>query len=175
MTARLIEMESGHQLRVSDEDRDRAASEIREHYALGRLDADELSERLDRVYLARTRGELDALRTDLPPLSPSTREVRSELAVQRSALGRELVQQTGAALAPFLICTLVWLFSDPDGDFWPVWVLFVALIPLLRNGWHLYGPAPQLDRVAEDLARRRTSHESTHAPELPPVRDRARS
>ena len=40
-------------LRVSDEDRERAATKIREHYARGRLDAEELSERLGRAYGAR--------------------------------------------------------------------------------------------------------------------------
>ena len=35
------------------------------------------------------------------------------------------------------------------------WLVLVAVIPLVRNGWRLYGPAPELDRVAEDLAERR--------------------
>jgi hypothetical protein len=30
----------------------------------------------------------------------------------------------------------------------------VAAIPLVRNGWRLYGPAPELDRVEQELARR---------------------
>jgi len=33
-------------IRVADEERGRAAAEIREHYAQGRLDADEFGERL---------------------------------------------------------------------------------------------------------------------------------
>src|SRR5207244_162233 len=41
-------------LRVSDQERERAAAEIREHFAAGRLDADELAERLERAYAART-------------------------------------------------------------------------------------------------------------------------
>ncbi len=28
------------------------------------------------------------------------------------------------------------------------------LIPLVRNGWRLYGPAPELDRVEQELAQR---------------------
>jgi hypothetical protein len=28
------------------------------------------------------------------------------------------------------------------------------MIALLRNGWRLYGPAPELDRVEAELARR---------------------
>ncbi len=142
-------------LRASDDDRERAASEIREHYAQGRLDRDELAARLELAYAARTVDELDALRTDLPALSTSTRDARGEPAIRRSELGRHLVQRTGAALTPFVVCTAVWLFSGASGSFWPAWALLIAVIPLVRNGWRLYGPAPDLDAVASDLERRR--------------------
>jgi hypothetical protein len=141
-------------LRVSDEERERAASELREHFAQGRLDSDELAERLDRAYAARTGSELQTLRADLPELPPSARSSRAELAARRSELGRQLLQQTGAAFVPFLVCTLIWLFSGAQSDFWPAWVAIVGVVPLVRNGWRLYGPAPELDRVAQDLAKR---------------------
>jgi hypothetical protein len=64
------------------------------------------------------------------------------------------LQQTGAAFVPCLVCTLIWLFSGAQGDFWPAWVAIVGVMPLVRNGWRLYGPAPELDRVAQDLAQR---------------------
>ena len=94
-------------LRVSDEDREKAATEIREHYAAGRLDADELGERLERAYAARTAADLAAVRANLPAL------------------------------------------------------------PAPRNGWHLYGPAPDLDRVDEEL-RRRGRERSLPPPPPPP-------
>ena len=53
-------------IRVSDADRDRAASLLREHHAEGRLTAEEFHERLDRALAATTRGELDELLADLP-------------------------------------------------------------------------------------------------------------
>jgi hypothetical protein len=34
-------------------------------------------------------------------------------------------------------------------------VLLVVLIPLVRNGWRLYGPEPELDRVERELEQRR--------------------
>jgi hypothetical protein len=142
-------------LRASDADRERAAAEIREHFAQGRLSADELAERLDRAYSAQTVGELQALRTDLPALPPTKASSRAELADRRSELGRHLVQQTGYALTPFLVCVAIWLFSGASGGFWPIWVALVALIPLIRNGWRIYGPAPELDRAEQELARRR--------------------
>lgn len=53
-------------LRASDADRDRVADILRDALAEGRLDAAEHSERLDRVYAAKTVGELEPLIRDLP-------------------------------------------------------------------------------------------------------------
>jgi Domain of unknown function (DUF1707) len=61
-------MPANPRLRASDADRDRIAALLREHYAAGRLDADEFSERLAAAYAARTMGELDELMTDLPAI-----------------------------------------------------------------------------------------------------------
>jgi hypothetical protein len=54
-----------------------------------------------------------------------------------------------------VLCTAIWAASGAEGSFWPIWVALVAFMPLLRNGWRLYGPAPELDRVEADLARNR--------------------
>jgi uncharacterized protein DUF1707/cell wall-active antibiotic response 4TMS protein YvqF len=53
-------------VRASDADRERVAVELRGHMADGRLTLDELSDRLDAAYGARTVGELEALTRDLP-------------------------------------------------------------------------------------------------------------
>jgi uncharacterized protein DUF1707 len=144
------------QLRASDAQRDRAAAEIREHYAAGRLTEDEFAERLDAVYQARTQGELSELRRDLPALPVDT---RTDVAERRRRLRGELFQETGAALVPFFICTAIWAFSGASGSFWPIWVSLIAIIPLIRNGWALYGPGADLDeyerRRSEDRAQRR--------------------
>ncbi len=55
---------------MSDQERDAAAAEIREHYAAGRLTSGEFEERLQTTLSARTRGELAAVSTDLPALPP---------------------------------------------------------------------------------------------------------
>lgn len=57
---------SAPDLRASDADRDRVADILRDALAEGRLDAAEHSERLDRVYAAKTVGELEPLVRDLP-------------------------------------------------------------------------------------------------------------
>ena len=60
-------------LRASDADRDRVAEVLRAAAADGRLTLDELDERLDRLYAARTYGELDPVVEDLPGLAEAIR------------------------------------------------------------------------------------------------------
>src|SRR3954453_11730713 len=52
-------------LRASDEEREAVATLLRRHGGEGRLDVDELEERLDAAYSARTWGDLGRLRVDL--------------------------------------------------------------------------------------------------------------
>jgi hypothetical protein len=53
-------------VRASDADRDRVAASLREHCALGRITMDELEERLEAVYGAKTLGQLQEVTSDLP-------------------------------------------------------------------------------------------------------------
>lgn len=53
-------------MRVGDAEREAAMAELREHFASGRLDQEELETRLSAVFAAKTRGDLNALFADLP-------------------------------------------------------------------------------------------------------------
>jgi len=139
-------------IRASDSDRERTGQALRDHYAQGRLNADELSTRLDGVYAATTLGELNRLTADLPrlPASPSAR--RSELALHRAELRRELIQRAGASISPFVLCTVIWAATGAHrGEFWPAWLLVFPVLFLARNLWRLYGPAPDTDAVRREL------------------------
>jgi len=59
-------MATGFNVRVGDADREAVAAQLREHYADGRLTLDELNERLDQTFAAKTRTELDTVMRDLP-------------------------------------------------------------------------------------------------------------
>jgi hypothetical protein len=59
------------ELRCSDAERETAAVQLRRAAGEGRLTVEELDERLDAAYAARTRGELERLLTDLPPSLPA--------------------------------------------------------------------------------------------------------
>ncbi|MBV9798070.1 MAG: DUF1707 domain-containing protein [Solirubrobacterales bacterium] len=147
-------MSDPYSLRVSDEQRERAAQQIREHFAAGRLTEDELNERVQATVRAQTEEELRAVLADLPALPPTPQEVKAELAHRRSHLQRRLLQESGGGVVLFLICTAIWVASGANGQFWPIWVALVALIPLIRNGWRLYGPAPEFDQVERELAQK---------------------
>lgn len=53
-------------LRAADSDREAVADILREQHVAGRLDTDELQERIERCYAAKTYAELDAVIDDLP-------------------------------------------------------------------------------------------------------------
>jgi hypothetical protein len=123
-------------LRASDQDRDRAASMLREHHAAGRLTAEEFNERLDRAFEAKTVGELDELLADLPKIDlfrlPDAELTRQSQQAQLHAAASQLAAAQArfspawrAAAASWftasLICFVVWALSG-FGYPWPLWV-----------------------------------------------------
>jgi hypothetical protein len=142
------------EVRVSDLEREQVVQELGEHFAEGRLSDDELSERSEKAYEARTNAELRSLLADMPQLPAKPEEERAELQRRRGLLQRRLLQDAGGGLVAFLVCTGIWAAAGASGSFWPIWIALFALIPLVRNGWRLYGPEPELDRVEQELARR---------------------
>ena len=59
-------------IRVSDAERDRAVTELSEHFQAGRLTQDEFEDRSGQALGARTGEDLSALFTDLPKQSLAT-------------------------------------------------------------------------------------------------------
>src|ERR687895_253056 len=81
-------MRSHHSLRASDADRDAVVDRLREAACEGRLEPDELEQRVDGALRARTYGDLAELLDDLPAdgrmPAPRTRRRTNQLA--RSAV-----------------------------------------------------------------------------------------
>jgi hypothetical protein len=65
-------MATGFNVRVGDADRDAVAAQLRDHYADGRLTLDELNERLDLAFAARTKADLNEVTRDLPHVARPT-------------------------------------------------------------------------------------------------------
>jgi hypothetical protein len=57
-------------VRASDGDREHVADTLRNHHAEGRLDNEEMQQRIDACYDAKTVGDLEALLHDLPRQDP---------------------------------------------------------------------------------------------------------
>jgi len=73
---------SDEQLRIGDAEREQATAALGEHFAQGRITADEHAERLDQIWAARTRADLQPVFRDLPDPSrrttPDTRNIRHQ-------------------------------------------------------------------------------------------------
>jgi hypothetical protein len=80
-------MAAGNEMRVGDAEREAAAAELREHYASGRLTLDELNERIDKAFAAKTRGDLNVLMTDLPSRRPEAAGASGAIGAGTSGAG----------------------------------------------------------------------------------------
>ncbi|HTW04080.1 MAG TPA: DUF1707 domain-containing protein [Streptosporangiaceae bacterium] len=66
-------MATGPDLRIGDAEREAVSAELREHYAQGRLTLEEFNQRLEAVFKASTRRDLNSVTSDLPhATAPST-------------------------------------------------------------------------------------------------------
>ena len=83
-------MATGSNIRVGDADRDATATQLREHYAAGRLTLDELNERLEQTFAARTGADLKAVMRDLPSLDGASARAGGPAA--DSSLGAPLLR-----------------------------------------------------------------------------------
>ena len=114
--------------RTSDEERESAVTLLREHGAAGRLDVDELEQRIGAAYAARTHGELEALFGDLPGRPPA--RPRAAAPTRRARFGHEWA----LFLQVSFVLIAIWAVSGA-GYFWPAWVLVWWAFPLLlRSG-----------------------------------------
>jgi hypothetical protein len=140
-------------IRPSDAERDEVIARLRACAEQGRLDVDELSERLDRVYAAGARHELSALLGDLPG-DPAARVAPSPPAP--AAPRREfpgLLERAGGYVAVSLLLVAIWALTGA-GAFWPVW--FIAF-----GAFGVFGRPGHRGRCGGGHRRRR--REATHS------------
>jgi hypothetical protein len=93
------------QIRASDADREWAAAFLKHHFAEGRLSEEELSERAEAAYRARTLAELYALVHDLPGAPAPRARALSE----RPRSARRLALYGSTTVAVGVICALALL------------------------------------------------------------------
>jgi DUF1707 SHOCT-like domain len=152
-------MATGFNVRVGDADRDAVAAQLREHYADGRLTLEELNERLDQAFAAKTKADLNTVMRDLPQVPRPTAGMPSGgTAWQGPAWpgpmatkpgqdygnggwgGNQRPRGIGNAFAPlmgliwfFVILGGVFLFGLGGGDKPLAIVLFLAALALVKR------------------------------------------
>ena len=107
-------------LRVGDDDRERVVELLRGHAGAGRLDADELEERLERTYAARYGAELQAVVADLP-----TGPERQPRPARRS--------RPPFVLFPIALAALI-AVAAVSGSWWLLWLIWPLVVVLGPRG-----------------------------------------
>jgi len=126
-------------LRASDADREQVAIRLRRALDEGRLDLTEYDERLQQTYAAKTYGELTRLLADLPgTVPPKQAQVEPATTAHPApasapAPGPETKPEMRyprwviVMWIPWIcvnaLMVLIWLATDPGGEFWPFWVM----------------------------------------------------
>jgi hypothetical protein len=113
-------------LKASDVDREQIAERLRKATAEGRLLAEELEERLEATFTARTYGELDAVVADLPGTPVRRRErARSPVLTPVHVIALFLLAPIIVSLMLAVAVIVATLFS--------AWGLLVIV------GWFVFG------------------------------------
>jgi Domain of unknown function (DUF1707) len=112
-------------VRVGDADRERVVEQLRGHSIAGRLDADELDERLGRAYAARYGAELQAVLAELP----TERERRP---------ARRSRRRPPFALLPIALAALIGA-AALTGAWWLLWLIWPVVVVLGPRRQHRWG------------------------------------
>ena len=119
-------MASRAAIRASDADRERVAERLRQAAAEGRLLTDELEQRLEASFSARTYGQLNALVADLPGRGlAAPAESR-----RRPSLGSALAL---AIAIPVMLAIVAAVVFAVTGVLLLLWMLWLAV------GWWFFG------------------------------------
>ncbi len=126
-------------LRIGDAERDRAISELGDHFAAGRLSTEEFEQRVDQAIRARFSDDLEPLFVDLPRTAEPSVESQSN-----HRPDAHLAWSPVLWFAPLLVvCAVVAavILSAP----WLVWMfLWVFLITgFFRRRRRYFGPPPR--------------------------------
>ncbi|MDG4783870.1 DUF1707 domain-containing protein [Micromonospora sp. WMMD961] len=173
-------------MRAADADRAAVADRLRVALDEGRLDLHEYDERLQRAYAARTYADLEALLTDLPPVTPAQRSGLAPAAVPTvSPLGGQRGQAptrgvTARWLAevwiPYLrviaIVVTIWavtsLLSQDLLYFWPAWVAGPwGAVLVIQTVAGLTGGEPQRQAIKRQRRRERKQAKRAINPDNP--------
>lgn len=128
------------ELRVGHAEREGASHRLADHYAEGRLDEEEYSERLDAIWSARTRGDLAVVFHDLPAPVRAPRPAGPARPSYRPRPGER------SWLVPVLVVAGVLALLGLALDVFPWWLLLVAAIIVAKKAKRSSGFRPSAGR-----------------------------
>lgn len=119
-------------VRASDAERNQVVELLQQHYVDGRISAEELSERTDHIFSARTRGALEEVLADLPPLPhPDAARQAAPAPPRRRVPVAAIVVGVIATLLLLRMVMLLLGVGEFDGDFDGVGFVPFPLVPFL--------------------------------------------
>ncbi|MFI6239939.1 DUF1707 domain-containing protein [Micromonospora sp. NPDC050795] len=161
-------------MRAADSDRAAVADRLRVALDEGRLDLHEYDERLQQAYAARTYADLEALLTDLPPVTPAQRSGLAPVAgstmsplgdqldpaLSRGVTARWLAEVWFPYLRVIAIVVTIWAVTSVLSKdllyFWPVWVAGPwGAVLVVRTVSGLAAKEPQRQAVKRQRRRER--------------------
>jgi hypothetical protein len=127
-------------LRASDAERAQIIELLRRHHQDGRLTAEELAERIERVNAATTFGDLDASLINLPRLLPPLPPPTATEQERAPGAARQMFYRV---LFAYVVINLfligIWAFSG-RGAFWPIWVVLGWGLGMAFYAFWVFGP-----------------------------------
>jgi Domain of unknown function (DUF1707) len=151
-------------IRVSDADRERVTTRLQENFAEGRLNQDELDERISAALNAKTFGDLRPLTADLP--GPVPAPPRPATPPRPTGPPPWVAYRRGPRLMPLLMLVALAALLVPAGGGWLVLGLFKVVLVVWvvsclagafalagyrrrmrrhwRSGYHRHGPGNQI-------------------------------
>jgi hypothetical protein len=127
-------------IRPSDAEREEVVEQLRYHAEQGRLEMDELSERLDRVYAAKARRELAEQLSELPVPPPAPAPAPSRPGPPAGSYDTldGIMGRFRGYLAVSVLLVAIWALAGA-GTFWPVWFIVFGAIGVVTGGKHRHG------------------------------------
>jgi Flp pilus assembly protein TadB len=128
-------------LRIGDADREAAARELGEHFAMGRITVDEHTERLEQIWSARTAADLAPAFRDLPRprvAAQTPPRATSQPTVRRGRDWRPELPHIPFPFKVLVAIVLIWW-----GFHHPLFLLIAAIVYVVfirrlirRRRWH---------------------------------------
>ena len=128
--------------RIGDAERNATTEALTEHYAAGRLDSNELEDRMEEVNTARYQRDLDHALRDLPRLRAPRTARRDRAAGVGAGLGAGMAGVAGMLLPLLAVMAVISWFALIGPGFFGFLFFFWFGLPLLgriagggRRGW----------------------------------------